>query len=295
MTDIRFEYDEELLSSCAKSAVAAFVAKTDDGTLQIPEHLGWHEQWDEDDSCSALHRQHARHYGNSQPKSFQKIDNHHYLIDKRLRRFLGTLLNVYYHNSVPDNLHRLGLNQFADAERPDLSALNNVELEGGPWESFLDWDSVQSEWVFPILEDRDVIEIAANLTVGHGGMGHLHHTKRHRVHTEERAIDEKIKFPEHGNNPNFAVPILDEPELDGDLLKVKPRHHIEKALDKDYPNRDYFAFHLDWSTHNNPDGVPIVKDAFDQVSAGQLVRCKGFFILLVQLFWIYTEKALFHI
>ena len=268
MADFKFEYAEDLLKACAHSALAAFVANDNDNEeLQLSEHLMLNESADH--SCTLLHQQHAQHFGNPPPEFFQKKGKGKYHIDGRLRQFLKGVLNVYVHNSVPENLHTITLNQFTDnANVRSVLNMNTPELEGSPWESFLDWNTVDGDFVFTPFEGSDVIEIeiAANLTVGHGGMGHLHHTKKHRTQTEEESVNEKIKIPERGGDPNFAVPIVDDPDMDGDLLRVKPRHHLEKALNKGFLSPDTFALHLDWATDQNPDGVPIVKDAIDQVS-----------------------------
>jgi hypothetical protein len=272
MTDIKFEYDEALLTSCAGSALASFVA-ADDKELQVPSLLQNHEDV-ADKSCTILHKQHALHYGNPTPKTFKKkalkdVDVYH--VDSRLQRFVRRVLYIFNHNLNSDNLHQLGLNQFADAESlhsRKQTVLENLEMEGDAWESFLDWDTVDSEFVFSAVDSSGVSDIAANLTVGHGGMQHLHRGKRKRKEDEKKVQEpsaEKIKFPDRGVDPNFAVPSVDHPDMDGDLLKVKPRRHIEKELHKGLNSSDDFAAHLNWATADNPDGVPLVKEAFDQV------------------------------
>ena len=286
MSDRRFEYEEEILVSCARSELAAFVAKHDRSGEDLNIPTGKASVVGNDASCSILHEQHAKHYSRPPPTPFikqsmteeEEDDGHRYVnIDGRLRRFLRSVLHVHSHNSQTENLHRMGLNQFADEEATALllSQQTVVEMEGGSaWDTLLDYDSVDSEWILDPLalehmaNNNVLVDIAANLSIGHGGTQHLNHKTKTKTRKRiQDAIKDNIKFPDRRSDPNFAVPCIDDPDLDGELLKVKPRRKVEKELEHGVLDRDdEFGEHLNWATKENPDGVPIVKDAFDQVS-----------------------------
>lgn len=258
MAEGKFEANEALLSSCARSELAAYVAKQ--------SHVG---DVNTSNACCLLHRQHALHYGRSSPSTFTKA-NDTYQLDGRLERFVQTVMLVHSHNKKP-NLHRLTLNRFADQDLfPSSSSssdanLNERSLESGEWDfSFFDWDSIDKEWVLSPFED----EIAANVTLL--GRGNLYHTRRKRqAISVGDAVSDKLKFPARNSARYFAVPSLDDPDLDGELLKVKPRKSVAKLVESgEFDQTDEFGKRLDWSTDNNPDGVPIVKDPFDQGECG---------------------------
>ena len=283
MADKRFEYDEELLLSCARSQLVAFVSHEDDRDRSSGPVDG------DDTVCSLLHEQHAKHYNRHPPVPFTKHKNtengdHRYVVDERLRRFLQSVLYVHNHNSQTAvkssttgerrqrNLHRITLNQFADedaaswllSQHDTANDERDLEMEGGAWNTMLDYESLDTEWIL------DPVDIAANLTIGHGGTEHLNHrTKKARKRTIQDVIAGKITFPKRESDPNFAVPLVDDPDYDGVLLKVKPRRKLLKDLEKHRGGGrgdDRYGAYLNWASHNNPDGVPIVHDPIDQVS-----------------------------
>lgn len=283
MSDKRFEYDDELLLACARSQLAAFVAQEDDNSRRSVPVDG------DDTACTLLHEQHAKHYSRQAPVPFTKHKNtnqngdHRYVVDERLRRFLQSVLYVQNHSSQTTttcatgegsqrNLHRITLNQFADKDATawllsQHNTANNeqdLEMEGGPWNTMLNYESLDTEWIL------DPVDIPANLTIGHGGTEHLNHpTKKARKRTVQDVIAGKITFPKRESDPNFAVPLVDDPDYDGLLLKVKPRRKLLKDLEKHRGRRrgdEEYDTYLNWATHDNPDGVPIVHDPIDQVS-----------------------------
>jgi len=314
MSHSRFEYGEELLSSCAHSKLAAYVTtisnqkqydiSDEDSLLQEPAFLvmgDLDETLGSDVSCTILHQRHATHYGLSTPRAYTKshpgntVDSNNdvYVIDGRLQRFLLSVLYTHRHNSQPKNLHRVSLNQFSDQDPQTLIVALSRNLaphDANPWDdaAMEMLPLATKDWMFDPLEkyttatkSHSIIDIAANLTVGHGGMGHLDVRRRKKEDKRiQDAIAEKVKFPSRLSDPNFALPDVDD-DGDGDLLNVKPRLKIEKYLRAgSFEKRDQFGRHLNWATGDNPDGVPIVKDAIDQVSKIHTARacckaCKG--------------------
>lgn len=267
MSEARFRYDNRLLSSCALSQLAAYITRD-----------GYHD-WQEssssgsDRACSLLHQQHAEHYGRPAPRAMnKKVTSNNsvsYELDERLQLFVENVLRVHTHNSNRKHLHRLTLNRFADGEVP--------KYLDQPWSweyPFKDWDSIEKEVVLSSRsrhqDDEEVVEIAANLTFGRGGLKYLNHKKKkkpkHRA-SLKNTIAEKLKFPDRDAGQSFAVPMLDDPDMNGELLKVKPRHRTEREVESgDFEETDPFGKYLDWSAWDNPDGVPIVHDPIDQVS-----------------------------
>jgi Cathepsin propeptide inhibitor domain (I29) len=252
MSGRRFEYDADLLSACARSVTVG--ADGDDSPV-VEEFAK---------ACSLLHQQHSNHYkykdkDNRSPQNRRGLGtdgSSQRSLDGKFRRFLKSVVQVHAHNSNPQKLYRLSLNQFADVETP-IQETAAFDIHAALW------DSPDKELVFLIAEPQDVMDIAANWTIGKGGFGHLdppggRHKKPSSQVRDQPA--EKVKFD--GSDPHFSVPSIDDPTVDGDLLKVMPRNKLEDEITSD----DKFSTYLNWATSDNPDGVRIVRDAFDQVS-----------------------------
>jgi hypothetical protein len=244
MSDRRFEYDGDLLSACALSVT---VGADRDDSPEVQEF---------DKACSVLHQQHSNHYNRSPQKrrSLGTDDSIQRSLDGRFRRFVKSAQQVHAHNSNPQKLYGLSLNQFADVETP-IPETSAFDMHAALW------DSPDKELVFLIAKPQDVIDIAANWTIGKGGFGHLDPPRRNKKPSSQVRDQpaEKVKFD--GSDPHFSVPSIDDPTVDGDLLKVMPRNKLEDEI-----SDDKFSTYLNWATNDNPDGVRIVRDAFDQVS-----------------------------
>ncbi|CAB9518907.1 Senescence-specific cysteine protease SAG39 [Seminavis robusta] len=261
MSEIKFDYDEERLSLCARSELAAAVAadRADAMTLVSAS------KDDDDEPCSQLFQEHALHFRRSPTTG---LDHHYHL--NRFHRFVKSVQQVDLHNSNPSNQHRIALNRFADQDDTTIPLFPNNNNDSMQDSTSL-WDSTTRELLF----SDDPMEIAANWTVGHGGMDHLNPKKRKKskVHARDVATD-KLKFPTRveGHHP-FEIPTIDDPIVEGDLIRVKPRNKIEQELldrraDDNSNSTDAFSVYLNWATQDNPDGVQIVKDAFDQGECG---------------------------
>jgi len=343
MSQQRFDYDDEILSSCAQSRLSAMVAKEmlkheiEDvefrtflaETATANKTSNNNNNGDDDDACFLLHQQHAKHYHRLLPDETNKIqskeeeilghedksgsDNdaayYHYdyelKMNDRVTRFLQSVLHVHYHNSQAQHhrhvLHRVTLNQFADQDATPLfvsllqqqqqhssSAINSlpgedlvVDMKKDVWNTMFDYHALDDEWIldtdlFEISPTTILLDASANLTIGHGGTHYLNHkhwkVKNKRV---QDATSDNVRISRQQKDSYFAVPIVDDPKFDGALLKVKPRRKVDQDLeDPQIRGKDKFGKYLNWATKKNPDGVAIVKDAFDQV---RFCRCWGSF------------------
>jgi Cathepsin propeptide inhibitor domain (I29) len=260
MSDQRFEYDDDLLSACARSELAVIVGADRNDSPEVA-------QWDT--ACTWLHHQYALHYNRSLQHSrglgTDTSSNRKRSLDGRFRRFIKSVLQVHAHNSNPQKLYRLSLNQFADLEYP-VRETGAFDIHAALW------DAPDKELVFLIAEPQDVMDIAANLTIGKGGLGHLNPPKGGRKKPKNQVREqpaERVKFD--GSDPNFSVPSIDDPTVDGDLLKITPRNKLEGEITSGQLDGDRYSTYLNWATTDNPDGVRIVRDAFDQVSECNLL------------------------
>lgn len=150
MTDRRFEYDEDLLKSCARSGVAAFVVEKQNQSYFRFESLRERELSEENDnSCVLLFHLHAHHYGRHHAKeeSFMvrksTLDNtpqenvnatiqlHSYELGSKMDTFIRNVVLVESHNSAAaaDNLHyhRVALNRFSDLRPSQVLAVERVD------------------------------------------------------------------------------------------------------------------------------------------------------------------------
>lgn len=124
------------------------------------------------------------------------------------------------------------------------------------------------------------VEVAANLTIGNGSTNRLYNYKKEKKELKHKYVvhPTSLEIPTdafvNGDKVYFATPELAS-NMDGALLHIKRNKlsaegslHKSKHKDK-IPARsksDKFESFLNWATNNNPDGVPLVHDPFDQVS-----------------------------
>lgn len=155
--------------------------------------------------------------------------------------------------------------------------------------------------VITSLSSSDMIRnVAANLAIGHGSMNKLKpkHEKHHKKSKpdDDTAVDRNIELPLDDMDA-FETPIVDDPMLDGVLLSIKEskqhrydrkKHNYDSKHDlkvdatvvktvdeddvRDEPSVGDFETYLDWATTVNPDGVAIVHDSIDQVSAKEVAH-----------------------
>ena len=225
MSDDPFVYDENLLALCASSMNDNTRIGGDD-SIPLP--------------CWTLFQQHAEHFRRPQGQND----------DSRIQNFLKTVLLVHNHNTTPRSLHKVSLNQFADGA---AELVLRPSLNPGKW--FQLWND--EDWEIQTLEenvtvirlhDNESIEKAVHLH--HGSMDNRRRQLHHDTHTHGRSF---VSF--------FQQYQKLEVIQDADFASQTTRNNVTH----DKNDADTFASHLDWSSNHNPDGVPIVHEAHDQV------------------------------
>jgi hypothetical protein len=148
-----------------------------------------------------------------------------------------------------------------------------IELEG----SSLNWngDDEGNHAGTPTVlsSSKKILEVAADLAIGKGSMHHLEpkspKKKKHKPKVDYDVYPTTIELPpKQGDQNIFQTPELKDPDMSGALLSIKKRKDQDEKHSKNMTNwttDDTFATYLNWATEDNPDGVPLVHDAFDQV------------------------------
>jgi hypothetical protein len=302
MASRAFTYDEKLLKECARSNLAAFIASQAprDNPLQ---YAGYTEISSTDDSsCISLFKQHAAHYGRQHsPEDVLQLeplpsgDNSgsspvSYRLGTKLQNFVRNVAFVYDHNVAAKGLsHRVALNRFSDLHTSEVIGSNRQWDQHTErhllWENVKNWeygafddDDFQAAWggkvgaITSLSSSQMIRDVAAHLAIGKGSYNKL--KPKHKKHKHDVDDSHVIMIPL--DDPDaFETPATDDSILDGALMSIKEsrghkfnRKHPEEFNSTTHNNTvDSFETNLDWATTNNPDGVGIVHDAFDQVSA----------------------------
>ena len=256
-------------------------------------------------SCLELFQQHAKHYG----RQHDGIEKH--LLEatieelpKPLVRFVQSVSMVHQHAQTSSRM-KLALNRFSDQEpQEDLPDETPLERHLRGTEIVI-WDGVADGIDIGILTElssaESILHVTANLGIGKGSMNALR-PKSQGYKPVSYESEKKLHIPSSGTPAIFETPEVSDPTLDGNVLSIKKkRKEAPKAdtpKDPDEPGTgqhepssdesDGFATRIDWSTTNNPDGVPIVHSPIDQVRflytfEAAIVRFKSF---LLTLSWI---------
>eukprot|EP00977_Amphora_coffeiformis_P005863 scaffold1230_cov166-Amphora_coffeaeformis.AAC.6 len=266
MTPFPFVYSRSLLNECAESNVASSLLPKgpnapppDDCPFETSFFVeissnenDKHTTYDE--SCTELWKSYKHHYGiiESDEAGFKS----HYWVDKkgkrlvayllgpRVERFLRSVMFIRDHNNDSSASHQVTLNRFSASETFHMFSESDFEASR-----------------------RRITEVQADLGIGHGAKNILH---RHRSKHTQAVPVKKIVIPDSDRKP-FETPFVGS-DLNGFLLSIKRSHFKEGANhavvgDANVSPNKYKRF-LNWASHDNPDGVPIVHDAFDQESCG---------------------------
>lgn len=296
MTDAPFQYDDALLSSCAQSDVAASILSGDDDTNAAVAGD------DDAAACRELFLQHASHYGRDIDIDEEQSGAGATTYRDRFRRFVSSVAFVHRHNNSSDEgdgddcerLHRVTLNRFSDRYEhelplmvdgssdsfvPSFDSLPLLSMEheyheyehgeqesnddsnghGGPIFSRLDYNS------------QDVVQSVSS-TLGFG-FGFLRPKVKTTYTTHShRFVDEVTPLPgsSSSSHPVFIWSKKGQSSLYLERETDRNKHTYRKEkMDEsdgtiDGREDSDFATSLDWSTTNNPDGVPIVHSVMDQ-------------------------------
>ena len=140
MANVPFQYDDELLSSCATSSYADAILSGNDKFFGAKEENS--DNIKVDPSCEELFRQFASHFGHEADTTDTNPMNYN-----RLHRFVANAAFVHRHNNglLDDNVvvddvddvndddddhfaaprHRVALNQFSDRYEHELPLMSN--------------------------------------------------------------------------------------------------------------------------------------------------------------------------
>jgi hypothetical protein len=134
--------------------------------------------------------------------------------------------------------------------------------------------------ITPLSDVASILD-AADLGLGHGSFNKMSPKSKHKK-KYEILTDTYLDVP-MDQQKQFQTPDVDFPEDDGALLSIKRNRDMKRnrhdpvaekedvsVLDAN-PDEDGFTTHLNWANSDNPDGVPIVHDAFDQVCPPRIV------------------------
>jgi hypothetical protein len=267
MTSIPFVYPEHVLQDCATSSVVDWLLlpeamSTGDSRLHCESPASASpttsiDLTEEDQSCLRLWKRYNAIYDKSQEDPVEgalkrcmaeNTDGNlvptYEIASRRLEAFLQSVAFVYAHNnksnkgSPPTTSHRVSLNRFSDM--------------------------VETATLFS-EEDSTA---AAHPTLRHRKLVSAKHAKMRQVPFKEMRIPMLDRQP-------FQVSATSS-LFDGALLSIKRSRyrdmrynrgsshessHIEDAV----ASSDNYVTYLNWATTENPDGVGIVHDAFDQV------------------------------
>ena len=285
MSSKPFLYSQSLLNECAESnLVFSLIGETlgvSNKTKQRPPRSPnpWVifisreddkvEKWriENDQSCKTLYELYNLHYEGSpgyayldqptfEPLTAIKNDTkdgnsrcRFYKIRPRLERFLESVAFVHYHNSKSDSAHRVSLNRF----------------------SVMDTRQLFSEVVYDTsFHRRTLLEVSPDFGIGHGAKYVLDRPQSNHYSPTQEVPVKEIRIPDVDRKP-FETPVIGA-ELDGFLLDIKKHHHLKQDQqegDHDALSaKDRFKTFINWATEQNPDGVPIVREAFDQLDCG---------------------------
>ena len=289
MTDLPFQYDDLLLSSCARSDLAASLAPV----AAIDQRGG------DDAACYELFRQYGSHYGRDIDADSRSHD--------RFQRFVSNAVFVYRHNTNEEEddgtaidgppRHRVTLNRFADRQEHELPL-----MVGGSADGFLpgDFDSLpllsvgnvqgssgqdsqlqrdsDSGPSFSRLEYSEDLLRSISATLGFGffrrktSHGLSKYTKQRSRYRQFKDEVSPLPGSMSTSGPVFIwskkgqKSIYLERETDRKHMVRKDKiDETDATIDgQDYHGDSDFTRALDWSTANNPDGVPIVHAVMDQ-------------------------------
>lgn len=308
MADIPFQYDDEVLSSCATSSYAEALLGSG-GEIASKSRVNR-----VDLSCQKLFQQYASHYGRDRDAA-NDTQNH-----DRLHRFISNVVFVYRHNNElldddetnepagdedeDDDIdvagtsaaprHRITLNRFSDRHEHELPLMDEgVAEEFLPNFESLPLLGVENEYygesrelggagsifsklefehlVQSVTDDATTSSVAANI----GAFRSYFLSDRHRFEDEVQPLPGSAS----SSSQVFIWSKKGQSSLYLERETDRKRHSVRKekmdwsdatpyAPPPDGRSVDRFRKSLDWSTTDNPDAVPIVHPVIDQGSCG---------------------------
>jgi len=295
MAHVPFRYDDELLSSCATSSYAASATK---------ELFGGGENYEQvDPSCYKLFQQFASHYSREADTTDADPPINH---NRLRRFVDNAVFVYRHNNDLLDDdenaeqsRHRVALNQFSDRLEHELPLMD----EGVADDFIPDFDSLplwgtENEFgrsqssedatapIFSRLESEHFMQAAASApsipVFGFLMRKYSTNTRAFRSHFSSgrrRFEDEVPPLPgsASSSSPVFIWSKKGQSSIYLERETDRKRYSVRKdkmdgsdatpyAPPPDGKGVDGFSKSLDWSTTNNPDGVPIIHPVIDQGS-----------------------------
>ena len=316
MANVPFQYDDELLSSCATSSYADALLSANDTFFGAKEEKSDNNKVDP--SCEELFRQFASHFGREADTTDTDPMNH-----DRLHRFVANAAFVHRHNNglLDDNVvdddvddddddddhfaaprHCVALNQFSDRYGhelpllsddiagqflPDFDSLPMLRAENESRKSQSTNDATSGSGPrFSKLEYEYFLQSAeeSSSVLGFGfpvrpGSTNAGAFRSYFSSGRRRFEDEVSPLPgsASSSSPVFIWSKKGQSSIYLERETDRKRHSVRKdkmdgsdatpyAPPFDGQDAGGFLKSLDWSTTNNPDGVPIVHPVIDQGS-----------------------------
>lgn len=266
MSNLPFNYNERDLEICARSE-----SFRDDPSLYSKY----------DGECMRLFQQFITHF--HRDMSIEDLKNKESKAIDRYQNFLTSVDFIYRHNQDATESHYVSLNRFSDKSNDEIikeygfKHVNRNLLEES-------WNSADADNVgflngvdFAMFTHLDsettILHVASNLAIGKGSMNHLNP----KVHNGKDVPSKTLRIPVDGENEPFETPQIGGLGLDGTILKIKEQktkhkqalnddNRVDDTTDEPAMDGDFLTF-LNWATVANPDGVPLVHTAIDQVSS----------------------------
>jgi hypothetical protein len=264
MTSIPFVYPEHVLNDCAGSSVVAWLllpegASTGDSRPSCDSPmLSNLDLTEEDRSCLRLWQRYNTIYDKG-PEDLEEgtlrrclkenTDGNllptYEIASRRLEAFLKSVAFVHAHNnnksnkgSAPTTSHRVALNRFSDMvetatlfseEAPTSAVHPTLRHRKLASPKHVTLRQVPFKEMRIPMPDRQPFQVSARSALFEGALLSIKRSHYHNMHYK------------HGSKHAFD--------------------HILDAV----ASSDNYATYLNWATTENPDGVGIVHDAFDQV------------------------------
>jgi hypothetical protein len=303
MTHRTFEYDDNLLIECASSSLAApeqhEYKYLDRSCRVLFEQHSKHYRRQHDAASSQLDVRLENfirsvvfvHQHNSRATSGWASHRHH---EVALNQFSDMDLTAPFtpaSHASPDDASSIPWQLRQVRDHPPTRPLQNSN------DNLFVSDRVRTPSTTFLDSSESILRIAADLAIGKGSFNKMNPKKEHTSHHSNQHITTQ-EFSTHVINLPMDHPfafqspdVQHSPEYDGALISIKenPSYHHHHKTQPWSPNlvdpdastsaigdnddisfeeanpMDDFSTFLNWATADNPDGVPIVNDSFDQV------------------------------
>jgi hypothetical protein len=165
-----------------------------------------------------------------------------YKITPGLNQFLQSAMFVHKHNHKTDVSHTVTLNRFSAMDTSSLFP----STEDTEWQTHVS--------TIPLESTHRSAHTTTTGTTGDSSSQYM--------------VVKDLRIPDLARKP-FQTPFVGSDKY-GYLLSIRKRHMkgVEATQRDAVPDDDRYRYSLNWATEENPDGVSIVRESFDQLSCG---------------------------